>query len=153
MEAAAARPRDAWGATGGAVRAASRGLRPGLQPRFPRTRGARGLGATAHAEGSGPGAAFPGWQALERSRAPGRLSLRPGDSVGKPGPELGGQTLGRTRRERLPHGQGSKAPPPRGRDPQPRANLMDWKQVLPLTPRASFRCLLISSGPWAQRGF
>lgn len=60
MEAAAARPRDAWGATGGAVRAASRGLRPGLQPRFPRTRGARGLGATAHAEGSGPGAAFPG---------------------------------------------------------------------------------------------
>lgn len=103
---------------------------------------------------AGPERPSRGRRALEGSRAPGRLSLCPGDSVGKPGPEPGGRTLlGRTWRERLPHGQGSKAPPPRGRDPQSRANLTDWKQGLPLTPRASFRCVLISSGPWAQRGF
>lgn len=117
-EAAAADP-GRWGGTCGAARAASRGLGPGLQPRFRRTRGARGPGATAHAAGSRPGAALAGAAdpgGVPRARA--ALPRLRGLSW-KPGPEPGRRTPGRTRRGRLPHGQGSKALPPRGHDPRP----------------------------------
>lgn len=108
-----------WGGTCGAARAASRDLGPGLQPRFPRKRGARGPGAMAHVAGSRPGAALEG-AADPRGvpRTPAALPRLRGLSW-KPGPEPGRRTPGRTRRGQLPHRQGSKALSPCGHDPRP----------------------------------
>lgn len=81
--------RDLWGGLGQPPEASV----PASSPRFPRTRGAASQGPRRTRQGAGPERPWRRQPALDGSRAPGWLSLRPGDSEGKAGPEPGRRTL------------------------------------------------------------